>query len=130
MPTVATVAAEEPEIAANKAQPTTFTCIKTPGNFWIQGDKPLNKFSESFVRNRISPIQTNNGKAVSVHEEDVPQMVVAIASPTGLEVNYIIPIAETPIMLNATQIPEPKKNNKTLIKKIVKNISVIKFFYC
>ena len=115
-------------MAANKAQPTTFTCIKPPGNFCIQGDKPLNKFSESLVLNRISPIQTNNGNAVRVHEEDVPQIVVAIASPTGLEVNNIIPIAETPIMLNATQIPDPRKNNKTLMKKIVKNISVIKIF--
>ena len=52
-------------------------------------------------------------------------MVVAIASPTGLDVNNIIPIADTPIILNATQIPEPKKNNKTLIKKIVKKISAI-----
>ena len=86
---------------------------------------PLNKFSDSFVLNKISPIQTNNGKAVKVHEDDVPHIVVAIASPTGLDVNNIIPIAETPIILKATQIPEPKKNNKTLIKNIVKNISGI-----
>ena len=32
-PTVATVAAEDPEIAANKAHPTTFTWISPPGNF-------------------------------------------------------------------------------------------------
>ena len=51
-----------------------------------------------------------------------------IALTTGLEVKNIIPIADTPIMLNATQIPEPKKNNKTLIKKIVKNISAIYLF--
>ena len=125
MPTVATVAAEEPEIAANNAHPTTLTWIKPPGNFCIQGDNPLNKFSESFVLNKISPIQTNSGNAVSVQEEDVPHIVVAIASPTGLEVNNIMPIADTPIILNATQIPDPKKNSKTLIKKIVKSISVI-----
>ena len=125
MPTVATVAAEEPEIAANNAHPTTLTWINPPGYFCIQGDNPLNKFSESFVLNKISPIQTNNGNAVSVQEEDVPHIVVAIASPTGLEVNNIKPIADTPIILKATQIPDPKKNNKTLIKKIVKSISVI-----
>ena len=124
-PTVATVAADEPDIAANKAHPTTFTCIKPPGNFCIQGESPLNKFSESFVLNKISPIQTNKGKAVKVHDDDVPHIVVAIASPTGLDVNSIIPIAETPIMLKATQTPDPKKNNRTLIKKIVKNISGI-----
>ena len=54
----------------------------------------------------------------------MPHIVVAIASPTGLEVNNIIPIADTPIMLKATQIPEPKKISKTLIKKIVRSISV------
>jgi hypothetical protein len=85
----------------------------------------LNKFSESLVLNNISPIQTNKGKAVKVHDDEVPHMVVAIASPTGLEVNNIIPIADTPIMLIATQIPVPKKNNKTLMKKIVRNISAI-----
>ena len=122
---MATVAAEDPEIAANKAQPTTFTCIKPPGSFCIQGDKPLNKFSDNLVRNSISPIQTKSGRAVNVHDEEVPQIVVAIASPTGLDVKSIIPIAETPIILIATQIPVPKKNNKTLIKKIVKKISAI-----
>jgi len=65
---------------------------------------------------------------VSVHEDDVPHIVVAIASPTGLDVNNIIPIADTPIMLKATQIPEPRKNNKTLMKNIVNKISAIYFF--
>ena len=128
-PTVATVAAEDPEIAANNAHPTTFTCIKPPGSFDNQGDNPLNRFSDNLVLNNISPIHTNNGNAVKVQEEDVPHIVVAIASPTGLEVNSIIPTADTPIILNATQIPEPKKNNKTLIKKIVRNISVIYIFF-
>tara|TARA_B100001173_G_scaffold290518_1_gene281193 strand:+ start:411 stop:578 length:168 start_codon:yes stop_codon:yes gene_type:complete len=50
---------------------------------------------------------------------------VAIASPTGLEVNKIIPIEDTPTMLIATQIPDPKKNKRTLIKKNANNISVI-----
>ena len=124
-PTVATVAADDPDIAAKIAQPTIFTCIKPPGKPCIHGDKPLNKFSESLVLNNISPIQTNNGSAVKVQDDDVPHIVVAIASPTGLEVNNIIPIAETPIILIATQIPVPKKNNKTLIKNTVKKISVI-----
>ncbi len=118
---------EEPEIAAKSAHPTTFTWINPPGNFCIQGDKPLNKFSESLVLNRISPIQTKSGNAVRVHDEDVPHIVVAIASPTGLLVNNIIPIAETPTILIATQTPVPKKNRSTLMKKVVKNISVISF---
>ena len=59
----------------------------------IQGAKPLNKFSDNLVLNKISPIQTNNGRAVKVHDELVPHIVVAIASPTGLDVKIIIPIA-------------------------------------
>ena len=129
MPTVATVAAEEPEIAANNAQPTTFTCIKPPGRRDIQGAKPLNKFSESFVLNNISPIHTNNGRAVKVHEELVPHIVGAIASPTGLDVNIISPIADTPTILMATHIPEPRKNIKIEMKKIVKNKSGIINYY-
>ena len=125
LPTVATVAAEEPEIAANSPQPTTLTWINPPGSFDSHGDKPLNKFSESLVLNKISPIQTNNGNAVKVQDELVPHIVVAIASPTGLVVKSIIPIAETAIILKATQTPDPSKNNNKEIKKIVKNISFI-----
>ncbi len=43
----------------------------------------------------------------------------------GIDLKNIIPNADTPIMLIATQIPVPKKNNKILIKNTVKNISVI-----
>jgi hypothetical protein len=73
--------------------------------------------------NNISPIHTNKGKAVNVHDELVPQIVVAIASPTGLEVKISIPIDETPIMLIATQTPDPRKNNRIDMKKNVKNNS-------
>ena len=66
--------------------------------------------------------------AVKVHEDEAPQIVVAIASPTGLVVNSIIPIDETPTMLIATQIPEPKNIKRTLMKNIVSKISVI--FFC
>jgi hypothetical protein len=40
-------------------------------------------------------------------------------------VNSNIPIAETAIILKATQIPDPNKNNNKKIKNIVKYISVI-----
>ena len=119
-PTVATVAAEDPDIAANNAQPTTFTWTNPPGSFDNHGDNPLNKFSDNFVLNKISPIQTKSGNAVNVHDELVPHIVVAIASPTGLVVNNSIPIAETVIMLKATQIPEPNKNSNKEMKNIVK----------
>ena len=117
---MATVAADDPEIAAKMAQPNIFICIKPPGNFDSQGDKPLNKFSDNFVRNKISPIQTKSGRAVSDQDDPMLHMVVAIASPTGLEVNIIIPIVETPIMLIPTQTPDPRNINKTLIKNIVR----------
>ena len=60
-----------------------------------------------------------------VHEDDIPQIVVAIASPTGLDVNSSIAMAETPIILRATHTPLLKNNNKTVIKKIANIISVI-----
>lgn len=119
-PTVATVAAEDPEIAANIAHPRIFTCNKLPGNFANQGARPLNKFSDKLVLNKISPIHTKRGSATKFHDEAVPQMIVAIASPTGLVVNSIIPTDDTPIILSATQIPLPKKNKRREIKKIVK----------
>ena len=85
----------------------------------------MNKFSDNLVLNKISPIQTNTGHAVRVPDELVPHIVVAIASPTGLVVNNIIPIAETDIMLKATQTPDPNRNNSKEIKNIVRYISFI-----
>ena len=77
------------------------------------------------VLNNISPIPTNNGKAVKVHDEDVPQIVVAIASPTGLDVNIVIAIVETPIILNATQTPVLRNSRRIEIKNTLRSISVI-----
>ena len=54
-----------------------------------------------------------------------PQIIVAIASPTGLDVNSNIPIADTPTILRATHIPVPRKISKIEIKKIVRNNSGI-----
>ena len=71
------------------------TCIKPPGNYDTQGDNPLNKFSESLVLNKISPIQTKRGRAVKAQEDAILHIVVAIASPTGLDVNINISIVET-----------------------------------
>ena len=93
--------------------------------FLEKASSSYKKFLDSFVLNRISPIQTNKGRAVNVHDDEAPQIVVAIASPTGLVVNNIIPIVETPIILIATQTPDPRKNKSTLIKNIMRNISVI-----
>ena len=59
----------------------------------------------------------------------MPQIVVAIASPTGRDVKSNIPIADTPTILSATQIPVPKKINKIEIKNIVKNNSGMISYY-
>jgi len=82
------------------------------------------------VLNNISPIHTNKGKAVKVQDELVPHIVVAMASPTGLEVKINIPIEETPIMLIATQTPDPRNNNRIDMKKIVKsNSDIFKYYF-
>src|SRR5882672_6583341 len=65
---VAQVAAEEPDTAAKMPQPTMLTCIRRPGSQVTQGDRPANISSDSLVRNRISPIQTNSGRAASDQE--------------------------------------------------------------
>src|SRR2546430_3710117 len=70
---VAQVAAEDPDTVPKMAQPRMFTCISRPGSQPSHGARPSNISSESLVRNRISPIHTNNGSAASVHDELDPQ---------------------------------------------------------
>ena len=49
---------------------------------------------------------------------------------TGRAEKSSIPIADTPILLSATQIPEPKKISKIEMKKIVKNNSgIVKYYF-
>ena len=66
--TVAQVAAEEPETEPKMPQARMFTCSSPPGMRRTQGERPLNSSSDSLVRNRISPIQTNIGRAARVQE--------------------------------------------------------------
>ena len=80
---VAQVAADEPDTAAKIVQPMMLVCSSRPGTRSSHGASPLNMSSDSRVRNRISPIQTNSGSAVSVHDDALPQIVTAIASPAG-----------------------------------------------
>src|SRR5712691_11462337 len=70
---VAQVAAEEPDTVPKMAQPRMLTCISLPGSQPSHGESPSNISSESLVRYRISPIQTNIGSAASVHEALDPQ---------------------------------------------------------
>jgi hypothetical protein len=62
---VAQVAAEEPETEPKMPQPRMVVCIRRPGTRLSQGRRPSNISSLSLVRNRISPIQMNRGRAAS-----------------------------------------------------------------
>ena len=57
------------------------TCSSPPGMRRTQGARPLNSSSDSFVRNRISPIQTNIGSAARVQDPVDSQKAEARKSP-------------------------------------------------
>ena len=115
MPIVAQVAADEPEMAAKMVQPTTLVCSSRPGSLSIQGARPRNMLSDSLLRNRISPIHKNSGKAVSVHAELAPQMVSIMLSPTGRLVNSSIPIRPTASRPRPIHMPAPSTANRATI---------------
>ena len=94
-------------------------CNNRPGIFSSQGAKPLNISSDNLVRKRISPIQMNSGKAVSVHEEAEPQMVMTMASPTGRVVNNCMPIQATPANDKPIHTPLPRMAKRTMIRNAV-----------
>src|SRR4051812_16913085 len=104
---VAQVAADEPDTAAKIVQPITLVCNRLPGSRLTHGARPRNMLSLSLVRNRISPIQTNNGSAVSVQLEAEPQMVTAMASPAGRAENSCMPIQATPDSVRPIQMLLP-----------------------
>src|SRR5690606_19515374 len=84
LPIVAVVAAEEPDTAANTAQPRTLTWASRPGSRRTKGDRPVNMSSERRERNRISPIQMNMGSAVRSHEIEALQKEVASTCAAGM----------------------------------------------
>src|SRR5436305_10484292 len=102
---VAHVAADEPDTAAKMVQPITFVCSKRPGKRLTHGARPLNMLSLSLVRNRISPIHTKSGSAVSVQLDAEPQTVIAIASPAGRDENSCMPIHATPASVRPIHTP-------------------------
>src|SRR5258706_7186449 len=114
---VAQVAAEEPDTAAKIVQPTMLVCKSRPGIRLIHGASRLNMSSDNLVRNRISPIQTNSGKAVSVQLDDEPHTVTAIASPAGRLEKSSMPTQATPIKARPIQAPVPRSRNSARISK-------------
>ena len=79
----------------------------------------MNISSDSLVRNRISPIQMNSGRAVSVQDEADPQMVMTMLSPTGRLVNKAMPIQATPASDSPIQMPLPRMANSMKMRKAV-----------
>ena len=109
---VAQVAADEPDTAAKMVLPITLVWSSRPGRAFTHGARPLNMLSDSLVRNRISPIHTNRGSAVSVQLLAEPQMVSAMASPAGRDENSSMPSQATPAKVSPIHTPLPSSANR------------------
>ena len=105
LPTVAQVAADEPEMAANTIEAATFTCSRRPGSGDIQGASPRNMYSEIRERNNTSPIQINSGKAVKVQAVTEPNTVVAMASPGSRVENNSMASSAVPVRARPIHTP-------------------------
>ena len=121
---VAQVAADDPDTAAKIVQPMILVCSRRPGTRSSHGASPLNMSSESRVRNRISPIHTNSGRAVNVHDDADPQIVTAIASPAGREEKSSMPIHATPASAMPIHTPLPSRMNREAINSAVTSRSM------
>src|SRR3954470_11138899 len=125
LPMVAQVAAEEPDTAAKIVQPITLVCSRRPGNRLTHGASPRNMLSLSLVRNRISPIQMNRGRAVRVQLEAEPHTVTAIASPAGRDENSCMPTQATPASVRPIHTLLPRSRNSVTIRSVVTATSFI-----
>ena len=112
-PTVAVVAAEDPETAANSAQPNTLTCSNPPGRRRVRGASPANMSAARRDRNRISPIQMKIGRAVRSQTVIAPQTLVANTAPAGAPEASVIAANPTAISANPTQRPSARHKNNT-----------------
>src|SRR5690606_25000692 len=125
LPTVAQVAAEEPETEAKMVQPITLVCKRRPGRALTQGARPRNMLSDRFVRYRISPIQTNSGRAVSVQLLAEPQMVMAMASPAARAVKNSRPNQAPPASGRPTHTPPLSSASSTTVSMTLAKISLM-----
>ena len=80
--------------------------------------------SDRRVRNRISPIQTKSGSAVSVQDDAEPQIVTAIASPAGRDENSSMPIHATPASASPIHTPLPSSRNSVTMRRVVISASI------
>ncbi len=125
LPIVAHVAAELPDTAAKIVQPMMFVCSSRPGTRSSHGARPRNMSSDNRVRKRISPIHTKSGSAVRVHDDALPQIVTAIASPAaGCFEKNSIPIHATPVSASPIQTPLPSSANSARTRSSVTTASM------
>src|SRR3954452_7494942 len=82
--------------------------MSRPGSQFSQGAKPRNISSDRRVRNRISPIQMNNGRAASDHDALLPHTVVASTLPAEMPPpTNCMPAHPVAISATAIQTPAP-----------------------
>src|SRR5215213_1173402 len=85
--------------------------MSRPGSQFSQGANPRNISSDSRVRNRISPIQMNSGKAASDHDALLPHTVVASTLPAGMPPPAnCMPAHPVAIKATAIQTPAPSSS--------------------
>src|SRR3954462_1267699 len=109
--TVAQVAADDPDTEPNTPQASTLTCMSRPGSQFSHGANPRNISSDRRVRNRISTIQMNNGKAASDHDALLPHTVVASTLPAGMPPpTNCMPAHPVAIRATAIQTPAPSSS--------------------
>ena len=84
MPTVAAVATDEPEVAANTVQAPMFECISPPGSQDIHLTIASYIRSATPARSRISPSRMNMGIATSRKSFDEDQATSPSASVSGI----------------------------------------------
>src|SRR4030081_1762226 len=102
---VAQVAADEPDTEPKIPQPRMVVCISRPGTLLSQGERPSNISSDSLVRNRISPIQMNIGRAARGQEGVGAQKTVERVFAGGVAVKKAMPIQPTIASVMAIQTP-------------------------
>ena len=101
------------------------TCSSRPGMRRTQGARPLNSSSDSLVRNRISPIQTNIGSAARVQLPVASQKAEARKVP-GLGCTKVIATSPTAASESAIQSPAPSRTQSSTSSSRASEVSAIR----
>src|SRR5712672_3287182 len=112
-PTTCVVAADDPEMAAKIEQPMTLTCSSRPGSSAAHGARPLNSDCESRVRNRISPIRMNSGRASSSWVVRMFQAYCASSLSSGMSRNSASSTVPVTAKVQPIHRPPARKANST-----------------